>query len=67
MGKKEERNEMERKNGILNEKGYDRKKSAMGIMRMGIGGNIKMEGNGSGWREIRINCIAHPLGYQLAF
>lgn len=54
---------MERKNGILNEKGYDRKKSAMGIMRMGIGGNIKMEGNGSGWREIRINCIAHPLGY----
>lgn len=46
MGKKEERNEMERKNGILNEKGYNRKKSAMGIM--GIGGNIKMEGNGSG-------------------
>lgn len=61
MGKKEKRNEMERKNGILNEKGYNRKKSAMGIM--GIGGNIKMEGNGSGWREIRINCIAHPLGY----
>lgn len=34
MGKKEGMKRNGNKNGISNEKGYDKKKSAMGIMRM---------------------------------
>lgn len=44
MGKKEGMKRNGNKNGISNEKGYDKKKSAMGIMR--IGGILKWKGMG---------------------